>query len=185
LVEVVAGLCGENGIRSPRIVDICTGSGAVSFGISKLVPESRVTAVDISAGALCVARENAGLLGFDNIEFALSDMFSFFGESRDRFDVVVSNPPYVSAKDYEMVDDWVKQEPKEALLSGAEGMDHIKVLIAESSKYLKTGGFLAMEVGYDQGVKTRELLEKAGYSGVKSFRDFSNYERIIIGRKNG
>jgi release factor glutamine methyltransferase len=187
LVSVVARLCREKGWKAPLILDVGTGSGAVSMGLVKLMSSSLVIASDISGEALCVAKENIENLGYEkNITLVKSDMFRRFREGyHETFDIIVSNPPYVSENDYEKLDAWVKAEPRIALHAGAEGMDCLNILAEESSDYLKKGGFLAVEVGYDQAGKMKGKLASAGFVDIASFKDAGSHERVIIGRKNG
>ncbi|MFH1879142.1 MAG: peptide chain release factor N(5)-glutamine methyltransferase, partial [Candidatus Omnitrophota bacterium] len=96
-----------------------------------------------------------------------------------------SNPPYVSAADYEKVDAWVKAEPEIALFGGEEGMDYLSVVVEGSLSFLKEGGFLAVEIGYDQSLKVRSCFEKCGFKNVRGFRDPGGYDRVISGWKNG
>ncbi len=186
LVSVVADLCRQRSWSNIEIMDVGTGSGIVSLGIKKLIFESKVTAIDISENAINVALNNVEVLGFDGIRFIKSDMFSGLGkEHLCRYNCIVSNPPYVSAHDYDKLDAWVKAEPKIALYGGQYGMDYINILAERSLEFIVRGGFLAIEIGYDQTAKTKEKLEECGFVGVKSFKDFNEYERVVVGWKNG
>ncbi|MDP8298920.1 MAG: peptide chain release factor N(5)-glutamine methyltransferase [Candidatus Tantalella remota] len=187
LVSVAAELCEKAGLSRPRILEVGTGSGVIPAGLVKLMADCRVTGADISLDALEVAKINIKSLGIEeNVDLVVSDMFrAFDGGYIGAFDCIVSNPPYVSEKDYAEVDAWVKAEPEVALLSGKEGMDHLEIIAAESGRYLKSGGFTAVEIGYDQADKVKEAFIKNGFSDVKSFRDINGYERVITGYANG
>jgi release factor glutamine methyltransferase len=187
LVSVIKDLCREKKWEEPLMLDVGTGSGAISIGLVKSIPGSRVIASDVSSGALCVAGENVKRLECDErVTLVESDMFKAFNEEYfETFDVVASNPPYVSKKDYEKLDAWVLAEPRSALYAGDEGMDYLNVLAEESEKFLKRGGLLALEVGYDQAGKVREKLRMCGFDRLRSFKDLSGYDRVIVGWKHG
>lgn len=187
LVKKSVSLSRENKINDPLILDIGTGSGAVSMGLAKSLDKCRVISVDISGEALSLARlniEKHGLTG--KIELIESDMFHGLGDKYiGNFDLIVSNPPYVSAKDYKNLDAWVKAEPRIALYGGIDGMDCIKLIIEKSKRFLKTGGSVLLEIGYDQAEKTRKLFLANGFSDIESYRDGNNYDRVIKGTIHG
>jgi release factor glutamine methyltransferase len=187
LVSVACDILKADGKRSPRVLDLCTGSGAVALGVLKLIPASIVTASDISSEALDVAEENFRSLGAeDKVEIVLSDMFSAFAAEYDSaFDCVISNPPYVSGRDYQDLDVWVKAEPRIALYAGELGMDYLRIIAEESPRVLKPGAFVAVEIGYDQADQVKESFRRAGLVDIKSYRDMARYERVITGRKDG
>ena len=187
LIRTADVFCQERSLKDPFVLEIGTGSGIIPVGLKRLIPLCRVVSVDISSEALEVARLNIkkfALMG--DIELLESDMFEAvpFGY-REKFDVVLSNPPYVSEKDYEKVDDWVRSEPRQALVAGKEGMDYLDILAQKSAAFLKPGGFLAVEIGYDQADKVKNLFDKNGFENIKGFFDFNNYERVITGWKHG
>jgi release factor glutamine methyltransferase len=187
LVSVACGMLRPKEKNSPRVLDLCTGSGAVALGILKLVPGADITAADVSREALDLAAENLGKFAVNGrISLAVSDMFSAFGGGYGSFfDCIVSNPPYVSDKDYESLDPWVKAEPSLALRGGERGMDYLEIIAAESLSRLKSGGFVAVEIGYDQSVAVKESFNAAGFKDIRGYRDMSGYERVITGRKDG
>ncbi|MGB2600428.1 MAG: peptide chain release factor N(5)-glutamine methyltransferase [Candidatus Omnitrophota bacterium] len=187
LVEVSADLCRKDLSAEPFILDLCTGSGAVALALAKMMNNCRVIGSDVSPDAISVARENISRFDLeDRIELVISDMFGSFGPQYEgSFDCIVSNPPYVSDKDYVKLDAWVKVEPKLALYAGEKGMDHLSRLIFGSGKFLKPDGFVAVEVGYDQAEKVKYEFASRGFKKVTGFRDFNGYERVIVGWKNG
>lgn len=187
LVNVVAKLCREGICENPLILDVGTGSGIIPLGLTQLIDKCRVVAVDISLRALMVAAANIRKFRRENkVRLLRSDMFEAFKEECEEiFDVIVSNPPYVSAEDYEKVDVWVKAEPKIALYGGDDGMEQIRRIAEESGKFLKKGGLLAMEVGYDQGKKVKDMLGIYGFKNVTGYHDFNGYERVIVAWKPG
>lgn len=174
-------------LKEYSVIDMCTGSGVVAIALSRLVPGLKVKAVDVSKEALDLAEENVinyGLSG--SIELVVSDMFSCFGSDQENiYDAIISNPPYVSDRDFELLDPWVKAEPALALYAGKNGMDYLSVLCAQSGKFLKSGGFLAVEMGYDQSRMVRDRMVENGFVEIKILKDHSGYDRVMIGRKNG
>ncbi len=187
LVSVAAGLLREKAFKNALILDICTGSGIVALGVAGLIDDCRVVAADISEDALDVAKKNLEKFDGDGrIRLVRSDMFSAFGcGDKGVFDAIVSNPPYVSEGDYAGLDEWVKAEPVIALHAGKEGMDHLEILVGQGACYLKSGGLLAVEVGYDQAGRVISLFEGCGFGGVESYRDFNGFQRVVAGWKNG
>ncbi|MFH1552434.1 MAG: peptide chain release factor N(5)-glutamine methyltransferase [Candidatus Omnitrophota bacterium] len=187
LVTVVSDLCREKSWGRPFILDVGTGSGIISLGLTKEIPDCRMIASDVSGEALSVAREN--LKHFDQedrVKLLASDMFSAFGpEYEGVFDCIVSNPPYVSQEDYPGLDAWVKAEPRIALYAGHEGMDYLRVIAEKSAKFLKRGGFCVVECGYDQAKKVKESFSAYGFTDIGSYRDFNDHERVIVGWKHG
>lgn len=187
LVFQVAAACREREWITPLVLDIGTGSGVIPLGLTRLMEDCRVVAVDVSPEALAVAHDNIKRFRREKrITLIRSDMFSALGEEHiGVFDVLVSNPPYVSRKDYLKVDAWVKTEPKIALYGGEDGMDYYRMILRDGLWFLKAGGILAVEVGYDQGGKVKDLFTQGGMVGVQGFTDANGYERVIVGRKNG
>lgn len=194
LVKISADLCKKKEWQIPLILDVGTGSAAVSLGLAKLLKDCRIIATDVSSDALSVARKNITRFGYNSkIKLVLSDMFSGFETSsrflsewrkrEDKFDCIVSNPPYVSNADYDKLDVWVKAEPKIALYAGKEGMDYLKTVIFMGQKFIIPGGFLAVEIGYDQAEKVKREFIRNDYENVTGFFDFNNYERVIVGWK--
>jgi release factor glutamine methyltransferase len=187
LVETIADLCKKAEIKKPFILDVGTGSGIISLGLVKLIKDSSIVALDVSGDALCVAQENiTHFKAEERIELIESDMFDFLGEEYvESFDCIVSNPPYVSSKDFEKLDDWVKSEPRIALYAGEEGMDYLNTLAERAGKFLKRGGFLAVECGYDQAEKVKKKFTECGFTSINFFKDFNNYDRVVVGWKRG
>ena len=187
LVNIAAEFCGRKKWDRPAILDVGTGSGNIPLGLLKLMPASRVVASDVSPDALSAAQSNVKRFNREeNIELVLSDMFGAFGSSYDgTFNGIVSNPPYISECDYGKLDEWVLAEPRIALYGGKEGMDYLNILACQSARLLVPGGFIAVEVGYDQPEKMKKCLSDNGFKNITAFRDFNNYERVITGWKNG
>ena len=169
-------------LENPVVVDLGTGSGIVAILIARLCPQAQLTAVDVSAAALDVARANAQRHGV-NICFREGDWYAPLGD--ERFDVIVSNPPYVVAGDPHLQQNGLPFEPIQALtdgIVGGDGLACIRRLIDGASAHLHTGGWLLMEHGYDQAVEVRRLLAEAGFAEVTSWRDSAGIERVSGGR---
>ena len=166
---------------APRIVDLGTGSGIVAIMLARLCSSAQVTAVDLSATALAIARANAVQHGA-NIRFLEGSWYAPLGG--ERFDIVVSNPPYIVAGDPHLLNDGLPFEPREALTDGVlggNGMACIRELIDGAPSHLSPGGWVLIEHGYDQAVEVRELLQKAGFSGVGSWLDAAAIDRVSGG----
>ena len=166
---------------APVILDLGTGSGAVALGLAHLLPEARITAVDASAEALAMARHNAERLGLA-VHCVLSDWYAAL-PAAERFDLIVSNPPYIEAGDPHLTQGGLPFEPLMALTDGADGLECIRRIIAGAPERLKPGGWLLFEHGYDQAEKARELLAAAGFKEVGSWRDLAGIERVSGGRR--
>ena len=165
---------------SARVLDLGTGSGCVATAIASERPHSKVVAIDQSVDALSLARRNAFTLHVGNVAFLKSDWFGALG--RERFDVIVSNPPYVAAGDPHLQEGDVRFEPLLALEAGADGLDEIRRIVAGTRDHLVPGGWLLFEHGYDHAAPARTLLESAGYQEVFSARDLAGIERVTGGR---
>lgn len=168
--------------ENPKILDIGTGSGAISVTLAKELPSSEVLGLDISDEALKIAVENRELNGASNLKFLKSDVFQHVKEKN--YDLIVSNPPYIPVEEYNELMPEVKQyEPKMALTDGGDGYYFYRKISEESMEYLKNGGYLAFEVGYNQGETVSQLMEKNGFRIEGRIVDYAGIERVIIGRK--
>jgi len=173
---------GKN-IIAPRIADIGTGSGAIALALAKELPEAEIIATDISPAALKIAKKNARNLQLEkNIEFFKGDLFA---PVKGLFDIIVSNPPYISAVEYEELPHGVKDfEPRIALLAGQTGVEFYEKLIYQSLSYLKKGGWLLMEIGAPQAEKIRVIMQEcAFFENIDVRRDYAGHDRVIKGRK--
>jgi release factor glutamine methyltransferase len=166
--------------RAGRILDLGTGSGAVALSIAYARRDAEVVAVDASAAALQVARENAERLGIRNTSFLQSDWFTAL--NGQRFDLIVSNPPYVAAGDVHLARGDVRFEPLSALASGADGLDDIRCIILAAPQHLTAKGWLLLEHGYDQAEPVRALLKQNGFDDVFSEKDLAGIERVSGGQ---
>ena len=185
LVKVVLNVLEKK--NNNFVLDMCTGSGNIAIALAKSLSSSKIIGVDICEKAIELAKQNASNLKIlENINFVVSDMFMNFDNTYNgKFSCIVSNPPYVSDVDYEKVDKWVKCEPKIALYGGEEGMHYLNILAKKSMLFLSDNGFLTLEIGYDQTDKVKNILKEIGYKNITSYKDFNDYERVIVGYKNG
>jgi release factor glutamine methyltransferase len=167
-------------VPSAKVLDMGTGSGAIALAIMHQRPKAEVWACDASAAALQVAQSNAQKLQIENIQFVESNWFSAL--SGQRFDVIVSNPPYIAADDIHLSQGDVRFEPLSALASGADGLVDIRHIVQHASAHLNESGWLLLEHGYDQAASVRELLLLAGFAKVFSARDLAGIERCSGGR---
>jgi len=166
---------------SCRVLDLGTGSGAIALTLAHERPLAEVTAVDASAVALEVARENGRRLGIGNVHFLRSDWFAALAHERN-FDLIASNPPYVAEDDPHLRQGDLPAEPQSALVSGLDGLDDIRHIVSRASGYLRPGGWLLLEHGYDQAAQVRKLLQQAGFEDAFSAHDLSGIERASGGR---
>ncbi|MDO5691691.1 MAG: peptide chain release factor N(5)-glutamine methyltransferase [Pseudomonadota bacterium] len=155
-----------------RVLDLGTGSGAIALAVARQRPLARVMAVDASEDALTVAMDNARRLGL-HADFRLGDWFA--PVAGERFDLIVSNPPYIADTDPHLPA--LAHEPHQALVSGADGLDDIRRIVAQAPAHLAPGGWLLLEHGWDQADAVRGLLGATGFAQVQSRRDLAGIER--------
>lgn len=168
--------------ENPKILDIGTGSGAISIALAKELPESEVLGLDVSDDALKMAVINRELNNVSNLKFLKSDVFQHVREKN--YDLIVSNPPYIPVEEYnELMPEVKEYEPRMALTDGGDGYYFYKKISEESVNYLKNGGYLAFEVGYNQGETVSQFMEKNGFQIIGRVADYGGIERVIIGRK--
>jgi release factor glutamine methyltransferase len=166
------------GLAEPRVLDLGTGSGAVALAIKARCPAARVSAVDVSAPALAIARENACRLGLE-VTFIASNWLKALGPRE--FDCIVSNPPYIRSDDTHLQQGDLRFEPRSALASGEDGLDALRELCGTAPACLADGGWLLCEHGYDQAASVRALMRCAGLADVGSWRDIAGIERASGG----
>jgi release factor glutamine methyltransferase len=163
-----------------RVLDLGTGSGCVALAIAAQRPLVQVTAVDSSRDALDLASANARALGVPEVEFRLGDWFSTLDARK--FDLIVSNPPYIPAEDPHLRAGDLRFEPHGALVGGADGLDCIRAIVRGAPPHIVSGGWLLLEHGYDQSERCRELLQAAGFEAMFSQPDLAGMERVSGGR---
>jgi len=178
LVELALAKMPREG--TPEVADLGTGSGAIALAIARECPHARVLATDASAAALAVARRNADANRVSNVGFAEGDWFAAL--EGKRFDLVVSNPPYIASGDPHLAQGDLRFEPVSALASGPDGLDDIRRIVAGAQAHLIPGGWLLLEHGWDQGNAVRDLLEAADYREVFTAQDLEHRDRISGGR---
>lgn len=184
LVELALERIGKGAAR--RVLDLGTGSGAIALAIAHHRPAAQILACDASEAALAVARENAQRLGLPNAAFVQGNWYEML--DGQRFDLVVSNPPYVAEGDPHLGLGDLRFEPAAALSSGADGLRDIRQVVNEAPRHLEDGCWLFLEHGCDQGEAVRTLLQQAGFAGVFTARDLAGLERTSGGqlaRANG
>ena len=162
-----------------RVLDLCTGSGALACAIGHAFPAARVFAGDISEAALSLARENAARCGVQ-AEFRLGDLFAPF--AGELFDLIVSNPPYIPAKALSALQAEVRREPSLALDGGADGLDFYRRIAAEAPDHLPRGGWLLMEIGSGQAEDVTALL-RPDFRDIEVYRDLNGLDRTVAGRR--
>ncbi len=164
-----------------RIADLGTGSGAVAAALARERPRVHVLATDLSAAALAVARRNFRRIGVRNLEVRLGSWWDALGP-RERLDLVVSNPPYIAARDSHLRRGDLPREPRRALIAGPDGREALRDIAARARRHLKRGGWLLLEHGHRQGPGARALLKAHGCVAVETFRDAGGHERVTQGR---
>ena len=182
LAEKVIEAIDRMNVKSPEVLDLCTGSGALGISIAAKVPDAVVTMTDVSEAALNTAMGNAGLNGVNRrCIFLLGDMFNAVPDDK-HYDVIICNPPYIKSADIETLDVEVKDhEPLMALDGGKDGLDFYRIIAEQASLHLKTGGLLALEIGADQAADVKKLLNDAGtYNEAKVVRDLAHLDRVIM-----
>lgn len=163
-----------------RVADLGTGSGAIALAIARERPSAQVTATDASADALAVAQRNASSHRIANVAFAQGDWLAPLAQQR--FDVIVSNPPYIEVHDPHLAQGDLRFEPASALASGEDGLDDIRRIVSQARRHLLPGGWLLLEHGWNQGEAVRTLLEGAGYADVFTAKDLEQRDRVSGGR---
>lgn len=183
LVEEVIELV--KGKENLKIVDIGTGSGAITVSLAKYIKDCQVYSLDISDKALSIGLKNAiSNKVEDKINFIKSNIFSGIEDRGLKLDVIVSNPPYIRRADIETLHTQVKDyEPYIALEGGEDGLNFYRDITRESVKYLKDKGILAFEVGHDQAEDVSEILKHNGYTNIYTKKDLQGIDRVVIGFK--
>lgn len=163
-----------------QVLDLGTGTGAIALALASERPRWTVTGVDRVAAAVALARSNAARLGLDRVRFLHSDWFAAIADQR--FDIIVSNPPYIEVEDPHLQRGDVRFEPHSALVSGVDGLDDIRRIITAARDHLAPGGALLLEHGYRQAPAIAELLGASGYTDIALRHDYGANPRATLGR---
>lgn len=165
------------------LLDLGTGTGAIALALATEFSACRVLACDIELPAVALAESNCQLLGLDNVRVFQSDWFD--GVAEQRFDCIVSNPPYIDPEDPHLQRGDVRFEPACALVAQNRGLQAIETIVSAASGYLNPQGWLLFEHGYDQGSAARQLMQAAGFTEISTARDLGGQERVTAGRVPG
>lgn len=163
-----------------QVLDLGTGTGALALALASERAQWALTGVDRIESAVALAQSNQRQLQLSNVTFLHSHWFSAL--AGQRYDLIISNPPYIADNDPHLQRGDVRFEPLSALVSGPDGLDDLRLIIAQAPAYLSANGWLLLEHGFDQARAVRELLQQAGFVDVSSRRDLSEHERISLGR---
>ncbi|HJU99058.1 MAG TPA: peptide chain release factor N(5)-glutamine methyltransferase [Burkholderiaceae bacterium] len=161
------------------VLDMGTGSGAIAVALAHSRPDAAVTALDVSADALAVARRNASANGA-RVTFLQSDWYGALAQQR--YDLIVSNPPYIASGDRHLGEGDLRFEPAGALTDHADGLSALRTIVAGAARHLAPQGWLLMEHGYDQSAAVQQLLSTQGYTAVQSWADLAGIARVTGGR---
>jgi release factor glutamine methyltransferase len=165
--------------QQARVLDLGTGTGAIALALASEHPDWRISACDAVAEAVALARDNADALGL-SVSVVQSSWFSEL--TPGRFDLIVSNPPYIPDSDHHLTEGDVRFEPASALVSGSDGLDDLRLIISQAPDWLVEGGWLLVEHGFDQAGAVAELFHARGFKAVETRQDYGNRDRMTLGR---
>ncbi len=169
--------------RQAKVLDLGTGSGAIALAIASETSLARVIATDQSSEALVIAKQNAQLLDLTTqVEFALGNWYEAI-DQQTQFDVILSNPPYIAGRDPHLIQGDLRFEPSSALTDYASGLSCLEIIISGANKYLKPGGLVAVEHGFDQSGAVLQLMGLAGLEDIQAHLDLAGHWRGASGRK--
>ncbi len=179
LIEYVLGTYSKD--SDVRILDVCTGPGTILLSLLNYLPNACGVGLEISTDALSVAKENGERFNLnDRVQLLESDMFSALVSNAEKFDLIVSNPPYIRTGDAKLLSQDVLNEPHIALFGGEDGLEFYRILAKACGTYLKSQGRIAFEIGYDQAEAVKALLEKTGqYSNIQCIADLGGNDRVV------
>ena len=178
LVEEVAKIAQNK--PNPIILDLCTGSGAIAIALAKYVTNSKIDAIDISSKAIEIAKQNAQFNGVkNNISFIESNLFDKV--KNKKYDIIVSNPPYIKTETIKTLPKDVQHEPRIALDGGKDGLDFYKKIVKDSYSYLNRQGYLCMEIGYNQKKDVNKIIEEQKrYINTYFLKDLCENDRVVV-----
>lgn len=161
-----------------RLLDLGTGTGAIAISLALACDRWQVDAVDFQVAVLDLVQRNVTRLGANNVRILQSNWCDNLSE---RYDAIVSNPPYIAAEDKHLQQGDVRFEPQTALVAGADGLDDIRKITQQSRGHLKARGLLAFEHGYDQGAAVAEILSQQGFVRIETLKDYADHDRVTLG----
>jgi len=197
LVETTIAIVQSSEFRVQRILDIGTGSGCIAISLAKFIKNAEVTAIDISNEALKIAKQNA-FLNNVKVNFLTSNLFSNYelpttpaikigGSAKNfggNYELIISNPPYIPTHEIKTLQPEVKHEPHIALDGGRDGLDFYRRIIDIAVRYLKKGGFVIMEIGFNQKDAIKNIFQNSAYFEIIEFvKDYNNMDRVVIAKK--
>lgn len=168
------------GRPNTSILELGTGSGAVALALASELPDAYVIATDTSVSALVIAQHNLDRSGLQNVELLESDWFSNLGGNQ--FDLICSNPPYISPDDAHLQQGDVRFEPRDALVADECGYGSIRRILTNAKEYLVPGGLIVIEHGFQQGKGVRSMMSELGFTGISTHQDLSENDRVTEGR---
>ena len=166
-----------------QVLDLGTGTGAIALALATERPDWQIIGVDVQPQAVELAEHNRRLHQLHNVSILQSDWFSALASAQPstKFDLIVSNPPYIEAEDSHLLAGDVRFEPASALVAGVDGLDDLRLIIGQSSGFLQQAGWLLVEHGYNQGALVRDLFVAAGFQSVNTYADYNQLDRITLG----
>ncbi len=180
LVETVLEKCKT--IEKPRIIDLCTGSGCIALALRKNLPDSEVHALDLSKAALAYAQRNIRYHGLPVTLHQADVLDARKPQESGTFDIIVSNPPYLTSEEMEHLQPEIRHEPASALAAGADGLEFYRGITNVWKTTLSGGGWLAFEIGEQQGNAVAEILKQQGFREIQIIPDYAHHDRVVIGR---
>ena len=166
-----------------QVLDLGTGTGAIALALATERPDWQIIGVDVQPQAVELAEHNRRLHQLHNVSILQSDWFSALASAQPskKFDLIVSNPPYIESEDSHLLAGDVRFEPASALVAGIDGLDDLRLIIGQSSGFLQQAGWLLVEHGYNQGALVRDLFVAAGFQSVNTYADYNQLDRITLG----
>jgi len=162
-----------------KILDLGTGSGCIAVCLAKLLPQALIWASDISLPALQLAKENADLHKV-KVKFLRSDIFKAFEKDQEKFDLIISNPPYISRGEFCGLAKEISFEPVLALEAGIDGLDFYRRIISQAAFYLNVDGLLALEVGANQAERICAMCDEQNFNALDIIKDYNNIKRVVM-----
>lgn len=186
LVSYIIDYINENNLDNYRLLEIGVGSGAIILSIAKSCPNGELIGVDISEEALKIAKENKEHLKISNVTLIKSDLFEVFLNEpiKEKFDIIVSNPPYIDKEEMGKLQKELEYEPQIALFGGEDGLEYYKRISNDARDFLKTGGIIAFEIGLTQGESVRNILDDLGYRDISIIKDLEQRDRVVVAYKD-